>query len=873
MNIKTLFTITTTAAIVIFAACKKDKFVEVAGVCPIVVSTNPPNGATGVPLDQVITATFNEKMDPASITELTFIVEGSVVPGKVTYSDMTASFTPDARLLDNHTYTGRITTKVKDPMGNHLQEEYVWTFSTGLLIAPMVISTDPANLETDVPLNKTITAKFSMPMNPASLDTSFKLMQGSTRIIGVLSHSDSDAYFIPANPLNPGTVYTATISTGATSATGVKMQTDYIWTFTTYLSIAPFIIDTDPADNSTGVALNKVIYTTFNMAMDGPSFTNTTYNVKQGITNIPGSISYAGNVATFSPNSLLTAGTTYTVTVTTGVKNSFGVQMAKDSVWTFTTGFLVAPTVISTDPVANATNVVLNKSITATFSVPMNATTINSSTFLLKQGTTTISGAVSHSGSVATFTPSSNLQEGKTYTATITTGAKDLAGTSLVNNYTWNFTTLSIPVVISTDPANLATGVALNKIISATFNMAMNPATLNNLTFTLLQGSTPVAGGVGYSGNTVAFAPTVDLLPGTLYTATIKTGAKNLAGIGIANDYVWTFTTGVIKAPTVISTDPANLATGVALNKIISVTFSELMNTTSLNITSFLLKTGTTSVTGTVYMSGTTAYFKPTVNLLSGKTYTATITTDAKNVAGVKMANNYVWTFSTKAPLGPIGPDLAGVARFGIIAGTAVSNNAGFSKINNLDVGIYPGARSSITGFPPAVVINGAIYASDDVAPPGVAAMLLKAKNDLTAAYLFAEGATSPAPAIVSGDQGGKTLAPGIYKSSSTLLIQSGDLTLDAQGDVNAVWIFQIGSAFTTVGGAGGNIILSGEAQAKNIYWQVGSSATIGDYTKFKGNILALTTITMGAYSQADGRMLARNGAVTMTSTNIINKP
>jgi hypothetical protein len=105
------------------------------------------------------------------------------------------------------------------------------------------------------------------------------------------------------------------------------------------------------------------------------------------------------------------------------------------------------------------------------------------------------------------------------------------------------------------------------------------------------------------------------------------------------------------------------------------------------------------------------------------------------------------------------------------------------------------------------------------------------------------------------------------------LLIQNGDLTLNAQGDVNAVWIFQIASSLTTVGGAGGNIILSGGAQAKNIYWQIGSSATLGGYTIFKGNILALTSITMGVYSVADGRMLARNGAVSMVSTNIINKP
>ncbi|MBA3705807.1 MAG: DUF3494 domain-containing protein [Bacteroidetes bacterium] len=325
-----------------------------------------------------------------------------------------------------------------------------------------------------------------------------------------------------------------------------------------------------------------------------------------------------------------------------------------------------------------------------------------------------------------------------------------------------------------------------------------------------------------------------------------------------------------------ISTDPTDLATNVPLNKVISATFSEPMKPTSINGSTFIVMIGTTPVAGNVNYSGVTATFTPTGNsgkLLSGTTYTATITTGAQNIAGVSMANDYVWNFSTTSPSGPIVVDLKSVARFGIIAGVGVRNNAGLSEIHDMDVGISPGVRSSIVGFPPAIIVNGAIYASDDITPPGVPAMLTQAKQDLTDAYLFAEGATAPAPATVSGDQGGKTLAPGIYKSTSTLLIQSGDLTLDAQGDANATWIFQIASDFTTIGGAGGNIILKNGAQSKNVFWQTGSSATIGDNTIFKGNVLALTSITMNGYAVAEGRMLARNGSVTMTSTNKITKP
>ena len=297
------------------------------------------------------------------------------------------------------------------------------------------------------------------------------------------------------------------------------------------------------------------------------------------------------------------------------------------------------------------------------------------------------------------------------------------------------------------------------------------------------------------------------------------------------------------------------------------------MDPMTINSSTFTIMHGAIPVSGTITYSGTTASFTPFSSLLSNTTYTAMISTGAKNLTGTPLANNYVWTFSTGATLSPLGVNLKTVAQFGIIAGVGVSNNAGFSVINNMDIGISPGIRSSITGFPPASIVNGSIYASDDTFPLGIAAMLIQAKQDLTDAYLFAEGANSTAPVIVAGDQGGKTLAPGIYKSTSTLLIQSGNLTLDAQGDANATWIFQIASDFTTVGGAGGNVILAGGAQAKNVYWQTGSSATIGDYTSFNGNVLALTSITMNSHAVAVGRMLARNGSVVLTSTDIIIKP
>jgi hypothetical protein len=646
---------------------------------------------------------------------------------------------------------------------------------------------------------------------------------------------------------------------------------------------SPVVQSTVPADMATDVPLNQVVTLTFNKKMNPITIGTAAFSViGQNVLGgepieVLGTSTYndSSNTMSFVPTNPLNFNNIYTATLLTRpkVKDVVGNFLQEAFVWTFSTRTIAAPMVISTDPLDNATGVPIDKTVTATFSEPMDPATINTATFTLTQGTTPITGVVTYTGSTASFNPSADLELGTVYTATITSGAKNPLGIAIPSNHVWTFTTESIaPTVISTDPLDNATGVLLNKTVTATFSEPMDPLTITDVTFTLADGTTPITGVVTYSGSTASFNPSADLLSGKEYTATITTGAKNPLGTAIATNHVWTFTTLVTTVPTVISTDPLDNATDVLLNKTVTATFSEPMDPLTITATTFtLLDDGANTITGAITYSGSTASFNPSADLLSGKTYTATITTGAKNPSGIAIATDHVWTFSTGAPAGPAFVDLKSAGQFGILAGVGVSNNAGFSEIRNMDVGISPGVRSSVTGFPPAIVVNGAIFASDDSA--AVATMLIQAKQDLTDAYLFAEGATAPAPATVAGDQGGLTLAPGIYKSTSTLLIQSGDLTLDAQGDANAVWIFQIAADFTTVGGAGGNVILIGGAQAKNIFWQVGSSATIGDGTIFQGNVLALTSITMNSGATAVGRMLARNGAVVMTNANIIEKP
>jgi len=214
-----------------------------------------------------------------------------------------------------------------------------------------------------------------------------------------------------------------------------------------------------------------------------------------------------------------------------------------------------------------------------------------------------------------------------------------------------------------------------------------------------------------------------------------------------------------------------------------------------------------------------------------------------------------------------LAPNLKSAADYAVLAATGISFNGGLTTINNMDIGLYPGFRTAITGS--YTLVGGASYAADDIAPPGVAAMLAQNKLDLQNAYLFAKTRTTPAPATVSGNQGGLTLAAGIYKSTSSLSINGTPLTLN--GGPNDIWIFQIASSLTTT--AGGSVIMSGGAVANNVYWQVGTSATIGTGTNFKGNILAYTSISVDVGATLDGRALALNGAVTFAGNGVINEP
>jgi hypothetical protein len=208
-------------------------------------------------------------------------------------------------------------------------------------------------------------------------------------------------------------------------------------------------------------------------------------------------------------------------------------------------------------------NVPLNQVVSATFSKAMNPATISSATFKLTgPGTTAVTGLVAYAaiGNTLTFTPTANLAPSTLFTATITTGAQDLAGDALASNYVWTFTTgtalsTTAPQLVSTVPVNAATNVPINQAVSATFTKAMNPLTLTTATFTLTgPGGTLVVGTVSYDAiNFIAtFTPTDSLTASSSYSATVTTGATDLAGNPLGNTGApnpWTFTTSAVVVP------------------------------------------------------------------------------------------------------------------------------------------------------------------------------------------------------------------------------------------------------------------------------------------------------------------------------------
>ncbi|MDO8264519.1 MAG: Ig-like domain-containing protein [Gallionella sp.] len=616
---------------------------------------------------------------------------------------------------------------------------------------------------------------------------------------------------------------------------------------------APTVSSTVPANLATGVQINRRITATFSEpTMNTATITTASFKVTGPlVTAVPGAVTYAGSTAVFTPTAALAANSLYTATITTVVKNQAGIAMAADRVWSFTTGpaaDTIAPTLISTGANHLQEGLLVNRDLTATFSEAMDPATL-----------------------------------------------------------------------VSPSPS---TSAATNFVVCSAGIGASPAATCGP----------SVAGVVTYLGNTATFNPDSNLAFDTWYTAEIKggaTGAKDLAVPGLAlvagaRTNPWSFKTGATPdtaAPTVTLTSPANLAIDVIVSKQPFATFSEDMKSATMITTNFTMKETVSgnNVPGTVAydVMNKIATFSPLASLSPDTDYTVTVGNGAQDLAGNALVVPAVgglpkpnpWTFRTLAlPVILPAVDLGLAAPFGIAATAGVTNTplVPITVING-DVALDPvaGAQCNFVavdaaggfglcgGSPPT--INGTVI-SPLFPDAGITSGAIKA--DLLAAFL---SITPPAGPPAAGSLGGATnlpagttlgeptgaalvqgdnlFAPGVYQSLTSIMI-TGDITLDAGGDPNADFIFQSNSTIGTAAGAASpgvhtRILLINGAKASNVWWQAGSSATLGTNTEFQGNILASASITMETGATSCGRLLA--GAFTagafVFDSNVVSVP
>lgn len=432
------------------------------------------------------------------------------------------------------------------------------------------------------------------------------------------------------------------------------------------------------------------------------------------------------------------------------------------------------------------------------------------------------------------------------------------------------------PEVVWTSPADGETLVSSGTSVFVNFSEGMDPLSLNTMSFTIQDGTEQVEGSVFALGSSASFSPDVALRSDTLYQGMISAGATDASGLAMESDYTWTFTTDVDpfdEPPRVTVNDPFDGEEGVSLDVVLTAAFSEALSPASISETSFLLSDGASSVPGAVSYNPLTlvASFTPDSELLSETTYTALVTTEVIDLEGNPMVASHSWSFETdeegEEPSIWVPVELGSLENFVAVSGAGLTNsNSGGVTTLTGDVGLSPTATCLGDGSPCTAtnpIIIGTLYAND---AKGVAD---QAKVDLTAAYV---DAMARPPGTTVNDISEMVLAPGVYSSASTMSVATGGtVTLDAGGDPNAVWIFQVGSSLTINNNAA--VLLINGAKSSNVFWAVFSSSTIGSNVSFHGTVFAGASNSVGTGSSVVGRLLCTTGQITLLANTITLPP
>lgn len=606
------------------------------------------------------------------------------------------------------------------------------------------------------------------------------------------------------------------------------------------IGVCPLVVSTDPADNAIDIPLEQIITAEFNEEMDPATIDQESFIIQQGTTSIAGTVAYSGMTASFTPSSSLLPDVLYSGTIKTLVKDLPGQALQQDHNWSFTT---IGEVVLSSSPAEGGT--------TSGAGLFINDTTI------------TMVAAANEGYSFVNWT----LDETPVSTDASYQFAMD-GNKALVANFT-----LQLVVGLSSNPAEGGTTTGGGAYDTGT---EVTVTAIPNDGFTFINWTEGESMTVASTDATYAFQLTASINLVANFesdTYTLNVTAEN--GTVMKDPEMTDYNSGAIV---VLTAEPVTgyvftewtgdetgtqnpLSITMNSNKNITANFTEIPpNTFALNVVALngsVLK----DPESISYNSGDIVELTATPN--AGYTFTgwSDDASGSDNPLSVTMNSdmNITANFSGQYPAGV---NLGSAGNFAVLAGAEIANT-GISTYIIGDVGSFP--TGTVNGLL-AGNVDGILYTTADP-------LVGTAQNDLTIAYNDAQSRSLNAISL-PGQLGGLTLTPGLYVNSSTSGISgtgpNGILTLDAGGDANAVWIFKMGSTFITDSGT--SVVLAGGAQAKNIYWSVGTSATLGTNSTLYGNILADQSITLTTGATLNGRALTRIAGVTLDS-NAITKP
>ena len=428
---------------------------------PTVVSVLPLNNTNDVQPDVVISATFSELLDCNTVTATSFTVTGgSAVTGNVSCNGAVASFSPMSTLNNSASYTASLTTDIKDRAGNALASTYTWNFNTVAAsgpdtTSPHVVATQPAEQSTGALRDGVIKVTFSEPVDCEYL--SFSLFDGQSYLGGHINCVDELITFTPSDVLAGNTEHAIIITGNLRDYAGNRMGDDYVGHFTTAAELGVTV--TSPANQQNNVLIDAVITATFVTPINCATLD---FKVWVSDGNIPGNVNCNGNSATFTPTIPFVYSSSYSAGITAAVRSQSNQPLlGRDYVWSFQTvepPDTIPPTVSSTTPEMDDVKVIYhNTTLSVTFSEAINCATLSNTTFILADSNGAVTGSVSCSGNTATFTAGADLALETLYTATITTGAQDMAGNPMAADHVWSFTTrgASTPIAITSNSFDL----------------------------------------------------------------------------------------------------------------------------------------------------------------------------------------------------------------------------------------------------------------------------------------------------------------------------------------------------------------------------------------------------------------------------------